>query len=264
MRRVVRLSVISGMCSLFLLAVPVCHAAEWTTLRGRIVFSGELPEAEALEVTRDEDYCGPFGLKDESLIVNPENRGLKNVAIWLRTKKAIPVHPSYKEAAKNPVILDNHECRFAPRMLTLRTQQTLRATNTDTVPHNLAVYARRNDPFSEIVPQRQSLEKVFARPESVPIRVDCSIHAWMRAWIVITEHPYAVVTDKNGRFEIAHIPRGTWTFRFWHERPGYVKELTQNRTPLKLKSGNQDIEIDGSVLDLGELTVDASMFSDDR
>ena len=239
-------------------------AGEWTTLRGRLVFSGELPEAEQLEVTRDEQYCGPFNLYNESLIVNPDNRGVKNVAVFLRTKKPIPAHPSYDRARRQAVNLDNRNCRFTPRMLTLRTRQTLQATSSDPVSHNVAVYARRNDPFSEIVPSGQPLEKVFARPESVPIRVDCSIHAWMRAWIVITDHPYAAVTDEDGRFEMAYVPEGTWTFRFWHERSGYVTELTRGGTPWRLKSGNRDLELDGSDLDLGDLIVDASMFSGDR
>jgi len=145
-------------------------------------------------------------------------------------------------------------------MQTLRTGQTWTVTSTDSIPHNVAVFARRNDPFSEIIPQGRSLEKVFARMESRPIKVDCSIHAWMRAYLIITDHPYAAVTDANGAFEICHVPQGTRTFRFWHERPGYVKAVTQNGTHRKLKSGNWDLDIKGDVLDLGELRVNASMF----
>lgn len=261
MRQVVCLSSLIGLCALGAASSSV--AQDWTTIRGRIVYSEDAPSKPALEVTRDEDYCGPFGLKDESLVVNPKNRGLKNVAIYIRTKKKVPVHPSYSEAAKTAVTLDNQKCQFVPRMQTLRTGQTWRATSTDAIPHNVAVFARRNDPFSEIIPKGQALEKTFASPESVPIRVDCSIHAWMRAYLVITDHPYAVVTDENGEFELAHVPQGEWTFRFWHERPGYIKSVTQDGKSRKLKTGTWNLDVSGQVLDLGDLTVDAATFQDD-
>jgi hypothetical protein len=260
-RRVVWLCLLTGLCGLG--TGSNCQAEEWTTLRGRIVFDGTPPETPLLDIRRDEDYCGPFGLRDESLVVNLKNNGLKNVAIFLRNKKPVPVHPSYADAKNTAIALDNNECQFVPRMQTLRTDQTWQVTSTDTIPHNVAVFAQRNDPFSQIIPRGKALEKTFARPESRPIKVDCSIHAWMRAYLIITDHPYAAVTDENGTFEIRYVPQGTRTFRFWHERPGYVKAITHNGIERKLKTGNFDLNVTGDILDLGELTVDATMFDDD-
>lgn len=254
------LCVLTGLCGL--LTAVEGHADDWTTLRGRIVFSTDAPEQAPLEITRDEDFCGPFDLRNESLVVHPENRGVSNVAIFLRTKKDVPVHPSLTAAVESAVQLDNQGCRFVPRMQTLQTGQTWQATSTDTIPHNVAVYARRNNPFSQIVPQDKPLEVVFSKAESVPIRVDCSIHAWMRAYLIITDHPYAAVTNEDGEFEIRQVPPGTWTFRFWHERPGYVTALNHAGETRKLKSGNWDLEITGDVVDLGDLVVDAAMFEE--
>ena len=83
MRQVVCLSLLVGLCGLG--TVSNSCAEEWTTIRGRIVYSEDAPKMPLLEVTRDEDYCGPFGLRNEALVVNPENRGLKNVAVFLPT-----------------------------------------------------------------------------------------------------------------------------------------------------------------------------------
>ena len=260
-RRVVWLCLLTGLYGLG--TGSNCQAEEWTTIRGRIVFDGTPPTNPLLDITRDEEYCGSFGLRDESLVVNPRNNGVKNVAIFLRNKKPVHVHPSYADAEKTAVALDNKECQFVPRMQTLRTGQTWKVTSTDAIPHNVAVFAQRNDPFSQIIPQGKALEKTFARPESRPIKVDCSIHAWMRAYLIITDHPYAAVTDENGAFEIRHVPQGTRTFRFWHERPGYVKAITHNGTNRKLKTGNWELNIEEHVLDLGNLQVDETMFADD-
>jgi len=234
----------------------------WTTIRGRIKVEGDLPDSAPIDVTRDKEYCGEFGLTDQSLLIHPKNRGLRNVAIYLRTKKDVPVHPSYEDRKTIPVKLDNLECQFVPRMELLRTGQTWQVSSSDPIPHNVAVYARRNDAFSQVVPQGQPLTKVFAKAESIPVRIDCSIHAWMRAYVVITDHPYADVTDEDGRFEIAHVPRGTWTFRFWHERPGYLKSVQQGDQARTLKSGSWELKLDGEVLDLGEISVDSMMFAE--
>ncbi len=230
-------------------------AEEWGTLKGRIVFSGEIPTPEAIEIRRDEDVCGQHNLVDESLVVNKENNGLQNVVIWLSSKEDIPVHPSLAQLPK-PVTLDNKNCRFAPRIVRLQTNQVLQSTNSDPVPHNVAVYGRRNSPFSEIVPMDKPLEKTFPRAELLPIRVDCSIHSWMRAYIVITDHPYSAVTDKDGNFTIPNVPYGEWQFKFWHERPGYLKAIDNGKEKLELDRGAYSINIDRKEVDLNELSVD--------
>lgn len=229
-------------------------AEDWGTLKGRIVYDGKLPDVQRLEITRDEDVCGQHKLTDESLIVNRENRGLKNVVVWLYSKKDVPVHPSLMEMPK-PAKLDNKDCRFVPRIVRLRANQPLQAVNSDPVAHNVAVYARRNQPFSVVVPKDQPLERTFARGELLPIRVDCSIHAWMRAYLIITDHPYSAVTDKDGNFVIKNVPQGEWDFRFWHERPGYIKALRGE----ELKRGTLNLKVTQEV-NLGDLKVPAKDF----
>lgn len=62
----------------------------------------------------------------------------------------------------------------------------------------------------------------FERPEF--IRVTCDVHGtgFMRAWIVVAEHPYYAVTDGNGRFRLPGVPQGPHTLAVWHERLGRV------------------------------------------
>jgi plastocyanin len=236
---------------------------DWSSLQGRIVYSGAIPDQAPLVITRDEEVCGEFGLLDETLIVNRQNRGLQNVVVWLSSKTEVPVHPSLADASK-PVQLDNNGCRFLPRIVPIRTGQVLQCTNADPVSHNVAVYARRNQPFSIIVPQGEPLERTFRREELKPIRVDCSIHAWMRAYLVVTEHPYAAVTDKNGRFSIKNVPQGKWQFRFWHETSDYLKTLTHGTETMELTRGTWELDVNNDKLELGDLTVDDKQFLTDQ
>jgi hypothetical protein len=250
----------------FLLAMfswTSASSEDWTSLTGQIVFPGEIPEQTPLVITRDEEVCGDIGLQDETFIVNRQNGGLQNVVVWLSSKTAVPVHPSLADVSK-PVQLDNKGCRFVPRIVPIRTGQVLQCTNADPVSHNVAVYARRNQPFSLIVPTGAPLERTFPREELKPIRVDCSIHAWMRAYLVVTEHPYAAVTDKDGRFTIKHVPQGKWQFRFWHETSDYLKTLRHGTETRELTRGTWELDVNTAELDLGKLTVDEKQFLTDQ
>src|SRR5215217_4923373 len=64
-------------------------AAEWGNLTMRFVYDGLPPTPRLLK--------GPSGheFADESLIVDPKDRGLANVCIWLVAEDGIepPVHP---------------------------------------------------------------------------------------------------------------------------------------------------------------------------
>jgi len=242
-------------------SVSAQEASGWATLKGRISFGGDPPKAEVLDIERDADVCGNIGLVDESLVVHPENRGLRYVAIWLESKDPVPVHPDFQKPPEKPPVLDNRNCRFEPHMQAIRTNQILHLTNTDPIAHNAAVYLRRNTPFSEVIPQNAPLEKKFAKPETVPTRVDCSIHAWMKAWLIVQDHPYVAITDANGNFELKHVPAGEWKFRFWQERSGYLQTVTQNGQPSPISKGTWTLTLTkDATLDLGELVAASEQF----
>ena len=234
---------------------------KWGTLKGQIRFAGELPMAETLEITRDEEVCGNLGLVDESLVVNPGNRGIRYVAVWLDSRQPMAVHPDLISEPKSPPKIDNVGCLFTPRMLAVRVGQPVNFSNSDPVAHNAAVFARRNQPFSEVIPQSAPLQKSFLKAETQPIRVDCSIHAWMKAWLVVLDHPYVAITDADGKFEIQDIPAGEWTFKFWHERSGFLHSLQNTSGPLALQKGAIVLNvIEGEELDLGELSANEIQF----
>lgn len=234
----------------------------WGSLSGQIVYDGDHPVAEPLVITRDEEFCGQFRLIDESLSVHPDSRGLHNVVVWLDSRTSVPVHPDLQPMPDKLPALDNLNCRFSPRILTARTGQTVEFRNSDPVAHNVAVFAQRNQPFSEVVSATAPLQKKFAKYETLPVRVDCSIHSWMRSYLLVTDHPYAAVTDAEGRFRIANLPSGEWKFRFWHERPGNLRSLRQAEKDAPLDKGVWTLKIDpDSETDLGVLRASSAQFA---
>ena len=234
----------------------------WGHLRGRLVFDGPAPEPQKLELNKDIEFCSKHPPVDESLVVNAENQGLANAVLWLQTGRSskIPVHASYQNAAEENVTLKNEHCRFDPHVCVVRTSQTLVIGNADAVGHNTAANLLRNFPFNAVTGPDANVEQKFGMPERKPAKVQCSIHPWMTAWLVVTDHPYVAVTDENGGFEIRNLPAGEHTFQIWHESAEVFDKVTRDGKPVELDRGQLTATIDSGVTDLGELRVSPAIF----
>lgn len=246
-----------------LLAVSGGFAEEWGNLSGTITFGGDPPSASPIQVTKDVEVCSKHNLVAEGLVVNADNNGIANVVVYMYLKRGSdppPIHESYDETADANVKLDNHNCRFEPHVVLLRTSQTLILGNTDPVGHNTKVDAVSNVGINPIVPANSSIEQRFPEEERRPIGVSCSIHPWMSAYVVIRDNPYFAVTDEDGRFEIKNVPAGKWTFQFWHEKCGYVSEVKRDGAAEKWQKGRVEIEVAAGENDLGTIEVPASKF----
>jgi len=238
------------------------RAEEWGNLRGQVVFDGEPPVPKKLKITKDEEECGRHNLVDESIQVNSTNHGLQNVVVYLypASDQKVPIHPSYEAEAQAERELDNNACRFAPRVVLLRTKQTLVAGNSDPIGHNVMIDTQKNPPINVTIPSGGSVKKTFEAEERVPAPVACSIHPWMRGWVLIRENPYMAVTDEKGVFEIRNLPVGTWEFVFWHERATFLTEVTVNGERQEWRRGRTELTIQSGDMDLGVIKVAAERF----
>lgn len=236
-------------------------------LRLRFVYDGDAPKAAAKKVTKDTEACGTKPLVDESLVVNGENGGLANVIVWLYLKRgATPpaAHPSYAETAEAGVRLDNEFCRFEPYVTLLRTSQTLIMGNKDTVGHNTNIMPIVNPGLNQTIAPGTDLPTTFSEAESLPSRVSCNIHPWMTAWMMISDHPYVAKSDENGNVELKNLPDGEWTFRAWHELPGYVSDLELGGEPTRWSKGRFEVTIASNIRDLGDVKLKPAIFADSR
>jgi hypothetical protein len=82
--------------------------------------------------------------------------------------------------------------------------------------------------------------------------VKCDYHPWMIAYWMILDHPYAAITDKDGKFTIENLPEGDHELVIWHEKVGYIDR--------KFKANVKK----GAVSELKAVAVDAKKFTEKK
>jgi hypothetical protein len=246
-----------------LAATGLTSAADekWVTIKGQVVFPADkaLPKRAPLNVTQDKDHCLSKGdILDESVVVNPKNKGVKNVVVFLRPDDTDPksefpkdkIHPDDAKRKPAEVAIDQPCCMFVNRVTVARVGDTLVVKNSAPVAHNFFWDSGNNGAHNVTVPKMEAWKMPEAlKKEAPPIQYKCTIHGWMTGYVRIFDHPYYAVTDENGNFEIKNAPAGKYRIVYWHENGV--------RGGAKGRFGDQ-IEIKGPTMEMKPTEFDVS------
>jgi hypothetical protein len=184
-------------------------------IKGTVTYTGNKQPGK-LNVTKDAQICTHGGEPDGSLQV--ANGKLENAVVAITDEI-----PRGKRWEGGKAVVNNKECLFDPRVQIGRYQGDVEAKNSDPVFHN-ANLARVDNGSSEMLAnvalpmQGQSSTKNLKKSGFVEVK--CNVHEWMKAWIYVSKHPYAAVTQADGTYEIAGIPPGEYNALIWHETLG--------------------------------------------
>lgn len=203
--------VIGIVVAAWLLGVDAAAAA---SIRGTVLNGGPAPERKQIPINIDQYVCGKNRESDE-LIVGP-NRGIRWAVVSLQS----PPPGARPEPPSKPVQMDQQQCVYVPRVVVVPVGGTVEFLNSDRLLHNLHSASIENPTFNRTQPKGRTIPMVFKRPEIV--RIDCDLHTWMRAWVVVAEHPFFTVTGANGEFALDSVPPGKYTLKIWHETLGTV------------------------------------------
>ena len=205
-------------------APPTKATGDWGNLSGQCILDGDIPAADEVENVK-EPICSKKVPTDE-LVVNKNNKGIVNVFVYIPALKKPKVHPDLAKSTEKEVVLDQKDCRFMPHGQVMRTDQILMVKSMDNCNHNTRPNPIKNNPVNFTVPpvSREGLPWKVTVAENLPTQIKCDIHPWMSSYCLVLDHPYGVVTDKDGKFKIEKLPAGELEFRYWHERPGYVEK----------------------------------------
>jgi plastocyanin len=205
------------------------------TISGRVTVDGTVSPAAMIRLDAD-PKCAAMAeggqRADESVMLGDGNT-LRNVFVYVKDglpPRLYPVPPS-------PVVLDQQQGRYVPRVLGIQVGQQLLIKNSDALLHNVRSEGAINETFDVGTPiQGMEVTRTFATRE-VMVPFKCNVHAWMHAYLGVLEHPFFAVSDEAGRFSIDRLPPGTYTLEFWHERFGtatqqvtVTAQQTQNLT----------------------------------
>jgi len=181
---------------------------------GSISFEGTPPAPAALRVGGSL-FCvqNARGLTNKEILIKEGK--VQNVMVYVRAGHE---GRSYQAPAE-PVVLDQQRCEYVPRVVTVMTGQNVRVRNSDDTYHNVRGTTELNKPFNINQPDMGDENTlVFEKPE-VPIRIGCDLHAWMKTWVGVFDHPFHTISGESGSYEM-RLPPGDYEIVAWHEKFG--------------------------------------------
>jgi Polysaccharide lyase family 4, domain II len=209
----VLLSVLGAAITAFGQDYKVINVVDGGTVSGTVKWSGPVPRALEMPVTKDPKICDPDGNKTTSLdrlVIGPD-AGVANTIVYLKnvsSGKAFDLPQQRRH-------LDQKTCRYVPHILLVPVNESLTMRSSDPTLHTIHMdgAATYNLPFP-------FADKPTSRPMPTPglVNLRCNGgHVWMNAEMMVVQHPYYAVTDESGRFEFTEVPPGTYQIVAWHE-----------------------------------------------
>ena len=182
------------------------------TIKGKVVFAGAMPAAKKVDVTIDQYVCG--NAKDaEDLALSPQKE-IRNAVVWIENPPAKADVP----ALPQKVEMDQNKCVFIPHIVIVPSGGTVDFLNSDRLLHNIHTTPKINPPINRTQPKDRTIPFTFEKPEIV--RINCDLHSWMQAWVVVAAHPFYALTGPEGQFSFDNLPPGQYKLQVWHERLG--------------------------------------------
>jgi hypothetical protein len=216
----------AGLCSLTLVLTASSVSAQFADLEGQIILDGEIPTLTPYVMkddpaVKDTTVCAADDVPNQNLVVDAETMGVANVIIWV--KKPTKVNPELAAVPSEPIVQDQKQCVFIPHVQIVRCGQTILATSQDPVIHNMKGDFVVNGGFNIAIGANETDgieipgDKANKKPEIVPSPVACNVHPHMKCYWLVVDHPYAAITDAQGRFKITGLPVGKNVLTIWHE-----------------------------------------------
>ncbi len=175
------------------------------SIKGKITYSAQVKIPKSVDTGKYKKACGAE-VPNEKLLVN--EKGLMNAVVLIEGKKLGGKPGEYK--------LDQKNCRYVPHVMAMMKDSKLNIHSSDPINHNLHSYSFDNDPVNVMfLPNQDDFELEFEEPEI--IKVECDLHGWMTAWIVVTDNSFFDISGQNGNFKIPDLPPGKYTINAWHE-----------------------------------------------
>lgn len=238
--------------------------AKMATLKVKFVLDGKAPDREKVNKDARDAFCAGLEILSEKMLIG-DGGEIQNLAMILdkrKTKADLP--EEMMKAPEKKITLDNKGCVFVPHVLAARPGQTILVTNSDQAGHNANFNFFNNTPENFLVPAGGEKGLKLQADEPAPIPVDCNIHPWMKAHLIVTEHPYVGITDEKGDLTIEDLPVGKVAFKIWHEHSNRsISEGSVDGKKEKWSRGIIELDLKAGINDLGTIKIAPDQFKDE-
>jgi plastocyanin len=176
----------------------------------------------------------------EILVHTPQGDPVADAVVALRPQGMTTDAPAAD--APGALSMSQHDLTFDPHVLIARTGADVAFPNEDDVRHH--VYSFSDAKTFELRLYGGETEHVvhFDRPGLVPL--GCNIHDDMIAFIYVSDTPWAIKTDEDGRALIQGAPPGDYALSVWHERLREDGEIESDFTVPASGSATQAVTVE--------------------
>lgn len=183
------------------------------SIQGVVVFEGTPPERKPLDRTSDPKCGGGKALSEDVVVTDGK---LRDVFVRIQNGTA-----GEHEAPAEPVVVNQSECRYTPRVVGVIEGGKLEIRNGDPTFHN--VRGNRGKRIAFNLPQNAKAKPIVRDDLGEAgdvVSLACDVHPWMAGWAVVTDHPYFAVTGEDGKFTLSGLAPGKYTLEAWHPTLG--------------------------------------------
>lgn len=186
------------------------------SLKGTAKFQGTALKPTRIDMSADPncEKAHPTPATTEDILVD-SNGGLANVIVYVSDGLGDRTFAPPQQ----PAVIEQKGCQYKLHVTAMQANQKLDVVNDDSTTHNIHPMPINNREWNKSQPHGMPVEETFPR-EEIAIPVKCNVHPWMRSYIAVFKHPYFVLTDKDGNFDLKDLPPGTYTVKAWHEKLG--------------------------------------------
>lgn len=209
---------------------PAVEIAEKVSISGRITLQG----VEAAQLTKSVDVGGNPFCTEHGRIADPTwkiaaDGALADVVVTISGSQRASNLP-----ATAPLIDQTH-CEFVPHTIAIQPGQNVRFHNSDLTFHNIRIVRHEagtlsgGDNLDNLAQASRGDENVRSFDTPGVYRLECDVHRWMKAWVVVHEGIHSAVSASDGRYTISRaLADGVYTVQAWH--PQFPKPLSRQVT----------------------------------
>jgi plastocyanin len=153
---------------------------------------------------------------DLSGLVTVSGRAAANAVVWLDAGAAAAgrsANAHVRQGLAGPAVLRQRSLKFAPQVLAVQAGTVVDFPNDDRVFHNVFSFRDGKKFDLGVYPVGSTRQVTFT--QAGVSRLFCNIHPNMAGYVVVVDTRWFGSSDAEGRFHIADVEPGTYTWHAW-------------------------------------------------